>query len=116
MAVLWESGPSTVSQIRVALSKREINLAHNTVLTILRILEEKGRVGRTLEGRAHRYAALVAREAAGASAITRLLETVFGGSADQLLTHLAHDPRFSPSEIRRLRHLLNERLAKGDPG
>ena len=62
MAVLWERGPSTVTEVREALSD---DLAYTTVLTVLRVLEEKGRVGHEEEGRAHRYFPRVKREEAG---------------------------------------------------
>ena len=110
MTVLWDAGPSTAAEVRDALAERGITLAYNTVLTVLRILEDKGRVSRRPEGRAHRYRALVAREAAGASAVARLVDTVFGGSAERLLTHLVRDPKLDATEIRRLRRVLDERL------
>ena len=66
MAVLWERGPSTVAEVRAAL---EDELAYTTVLTVLRTLEDKRYVGHEEEGRAYRYHALVAREAAGRSAL-----------------------------------------------
>ena len=114
MAVLWDAGPATVAEVRDGLAARGIRVSHNTVLTILRILEDKGRVAREPAGRGHRYRALVAREAAGESALARLTATVFGGSAARLLTHLAADPRLSGEEVRQLRRLLDERLAAED--
>ncbi|MEX0912613.1 MAG: BlaI/MecI/CopY family transcriptional regulator, partial [Gemmatimonadota bacterium] len=61
MLVLWERGPSTVAEVREALDD---DLAYTTVLTVLRVLEEKGHVAHTEEGRAHRYRALVERDEA----------------------------------------------------
>jgi predicted transcriptional regulator len=111
MAVLWERGPSMVAEVRAQLTD---DLAHNTVLTMLRILEEKGHVGRTEEGRAHRYHPLVEREAARASALDRLVERVFGGSAELMLTHLMRDRKLDRAELRRVRQLLDERLKEGN--
>ena len=54
MAILWERGPSTVAEVRERLSDE---LAHNTVLTVLRVLEDKGYVSHTEEGKAHRFRA-----------------------------------------------------------
>ncbi|MCR4341790.1 MAG: BlaI/MecI/CopY family transcriptional regulator, partial [Gemmatimonadaceae bacterium] len=73
MAVLWEHGPSTAGEVREQLTD---DLAYNTVLSMLRILEEKGYVSHTEEGRAHRYFPLVERGEAGSSAIDRLVEKV----------------------------------------
>lgn len=107
MAVLWEHGPSTVGEVRERLTD---DLAYNTVLSMLRILEEKGHVSHTEEGRAHRYSPLVERGEAGSSAIDRLVEKVFGGSSELLLTNLMRDRKLDKAEILRLRRLLNDRL------
>jgi predicted transcriptional regulator len=111
MAVLWEHGPSTAAEVRSLLSD---DLAHNTVLTMLRILEEKGYVGHAEEGRAHRFHALVAREEAGSSAFGRLVDAVFGGSAEALLTHFVRDRRLTREELQRIREVLDERLETAD--
>ena len=76
IAVLWERGPSTVAEVRGALSDP---LSHNTVATMLTILENKGYVAHTEEGRAFRYRPLVGREEAGRSAFGRLADTVMAG-------------------------------------
>lgn len=107
MAVLWELGPSTAGEVREQLAD---DLAYNTVLSMLRILEDKGHVNHTEEGRAHRYSPLVQRAEAGSSAIDRLVEKVFGGSAELMLTHLMRDRKLDDAEILRLRRLLNDRL------
>lgn len=107
MKVLWERGPSTVAEVRDAL---EDDLAYTTVLTLLRVLEEKGRVGHTEEGRAHRYHPLVERHAAGSSALRRLTRKLFRGSPELLLTQLVEDRGLTGDELRRMRQLLDERL------
>ncbi len=110
MAVLWEHGPSTAAQVREQLADA---LAYNTVLTMLGILEEKGYVTHEEVGRTHRFHPLVAREAAGASAIRRLVDTVFGGSEELLLSHLVHDQKLSRRKLERLRQLLDAHLERG---
>lgn len=110
MAVLWERGPSTAAEVRTALADE---LAYNTVLTMLRILEEKGYVGHTEQGRTFVFHPLVDREAAGVSAIRRLVDTVFGGSDDLLLMHLVRDQKLGRNKLERLRQLLDAHLEKG---
>ena len=107
MAVLWERGPSTVAEARSAL---EDDLAYTTVLTVLRTLEDKGYVGHAEEGRAYRYHALVAREAAGRSALGRMLGKLFGGSPELLLTQLVRERGVDTDELARMRALLDARL------
>ena len=111
MAVLWEHGPSTAGEVREHLQD---DLAYNTVLSMLRILEDKGHVGHEEEGRAHRYFPKVDREAAGSSALGRLADKVFGGSAELLLSHFVKAGTLDSSELRRLRQTLDERIAKED--
>lgn len=107
MAVLWEHGPSTVAEVRDNLSD---DLAYTTVLTVLRVLEEKGHLGHQEEGRAHRYFPLVERAEAGQSALRRLTRKVFRGSPEMLLTNLVSDRQLSGEDLRRMRALLDRRL------
>jgi len=106
MSVLWSRGPSTVAEVLEAL---EDDLAYNTVLTMLKIMEDKGYVSRSPEGRAHRYAAEVERDEAGESALERVTERLFGGSPEKLLLRLV-DTELDPDELRRMRDLLDRRL------
>ncbi len=111
MSVLWDRGPSTVAEVRKALDDE---LAYTTVLTVLRILEEKGHVDYTTEGRAHRYRPLVEKAAAGGSALRRIRERLFGGSPELLLTRLVDDEDLTEDELRRMRDLLAERLGEDE--
>lgn len=112
MAVLWERGEATVAEVQERLSDA---LAYTTVLTVLRTLEEKGHVGhRDGEGRAYVYRPLVEREEAGSRVLTRLLDRVFGGSPELLLTQLVAERDLSDEELERMRRLLDERLAGGE--
>ena len=107
MAVLWDLGSGTVTEVRDRLAD---DLAYTTVLTILRTLEEKGHVGHEAEGRAHRYRPLVEREQAQESALHRITQKLFSGSTELLLTHLVSDRDLSDAEAERLRELLSKRL------
>lgn len=107
MAVLWDRGDATVAEVQERLAD---DLAYTTVLTVLRTLEEKGHVGHREDGRAYRYHPLVEREEAGASVLARLLDRVFGGSPELLLTQLVAEGDLSEEELERMRRLLDERL------
>lgn len=108
MAVLWQRGSATVSEVRDALAD---DLAYNTVLTVLRTLEEKGHVSHVAEGKAFRYLPSVSQDAAGQSALTRVLDKLFDGSRDLLLAQLVNERRIGDKDLRRLRKLLDDRLA-----
>ncbi len=110
MTVLWDRGSGTVAEVRAALAD---DLAYTTVLTVLQTLREKGHVETTDEGKAHRYAPLIAREQVERSAVTRLVTSLFDGSPELLLTHLMTEQPLSEAELKRLRKLLDSRLKGG---
>jgi predicted transcriptional regulator len=105
MSVLWRQGSGSVAEVRKALGD---TVAYTTVLKILQILEEKGAVRHESEGRAYRYFPLVEPGEAGRSALTRIQEKIFGGSAELLLTQLVSDQDISPGELARMRKLLDD--------
>ena len=109
MEVLWDHGPSTVNEVKERVPD---DLAYTTVLTILRTLETKGYVTHDAEGKAHRYSALIERDAARRSALQAMAEKFFKGSTTGLLTHLVADEKLKPADIRRLRALLAQRGRK----
>ena len=113
MAVLWEFGPSTVAEVRERLVD---TLAYTTVLTVLRTLEAKGFVAHATEGKAHRFTALVDRDHAGRSALGRIVDKIFGGSRELVLTHLVDARGVDDAELRRLRKILNDRARATDGG
>lgn len=107
MRVLWDRGPCRVSDVRRHLKDA---LAHNTVLTMLGILEEKGFVRREPEGRGHRYFALVPENAARQSAVRHLVRKFFRGSSELLFAHLVSDQPLSAAQAKRLRQLLQDAI------
>ena len=109
MAVLWRNGSGTVAEVRDALDD---SFAYTTVLTVLRTLEEKGFITHIAEGKAHRYLPAVTPDLAGKSALSRVLDKIFAGSPDLLLTQLVSDRKLSAADLKRLRKLLDDRLAK----
>jgi BlaI family penicillinase repressor len=109
MSVLWELGSGTVAEVQERLPDE---LAYTTVLTMLRILEDKGHVMHREEGRAYRYIPLVARDVAGASALRRVMRKIFRGSPELLLTQLVADKDMTEEDLERMRRLLDERLGE----
>lgn len=110
MRVLWDRGPSTVAEVRGELDDE---LAYTTVLTMLRLMEEKTLVERTQEGRAHRYAPLLEKDVAGRRTLKRVVESFFDGSSEALLLGLVDEDDLTEEELRRMRDLLDHRLGEG---
>jgi predicted transcriptional regulator len=112
MDVLWKLSSGTVSEVQDGISD---DLAYTTVLTILRTLERKGHVGHRIEGRAHRYLPLVAREDAQGSAIRRITRKLFSDSPELLMVQLLSERGLTEEQLRRLRDLVDERLREEEP-
>jgi predicted transcriptional regulator len=106
MQILWDRGPSVVSEVRAGLAD---DLAYTTVLTILRTLETKGYVSHVEEGRVHRYVATVQQQAARKSALRHLTSKLFKGSTELLFAQLVSDKRLTSTQIRRMREMLEQR-------
>jgi predicted transcriptional regulator len=115
MTILWDRGASTAAEVREALADQSLDLAYNTVLTQLRILEDKGRVDHKEEGRAHRFRAIVKKKEARASALTRTLDRLFEGSAEALVAQLVQQRGLSKDELRGLRRVVDEELGSRSP-
>ena len=110
MEVLWRLGRGSVAEVAGAMPPPPV--AYNTVLTTLRILEQKGHVAHEEAGRAYIYYPLIAREAAAQSAVKQVVSKFFGNNAGALALRLIENERPSDDEIARLRSLI-ERYDEG---
>lgn len=104
MEVLWSTGSGTVSEVLAAVESPK-PLAFNTVQTMLRILEQKGYVRHSEEGRAFRYFPLVDRAAASRTAVQSVVRRFFG-SPGALALNLLQSESLSPDELRHIRKLI----------
>lgn len=109
MSVLWRLGSASVSEVRDAL---EEDLAYTSVLSALQTLEEKGFVRHEAEGRAYRYFPTVEAERAGGSALARVRDAIFNGSAERMFAQMVADKKLSRQELERMRQLLATRLGE----
>jgi predicted transcriptional regulator len=107
MDVIWEKGSATVSDVAEALPNNPA-LAYSTVLTTLRILETKGFVRHTKDGRAFVYHPVVGREQARESAVTHLVRRFFENSPELLMLNLLDGKKVDAAELRRLRRKIDE--------
>ena len=109
MSVLWRLGSASVSDVRDAL---EEDLAYTSVLSALQTLEEKGYVRHEPEGRAYRYFPTVAADRAGGSALDRIRDAIFQGSAERMFAQMVSDKKLGRKELERMRELLADRLGE----
>ena len=107
MSILWRLGSGSVSEVREELQEE---LAYTSVLSALQTLEEKRYVRHEAEGRAYRYFPTVDAERAGGSALSRIRDAVFQGSAERMFAQMVSDRKLGRPELERMRRLLAERL------
>ena len=105
MKILWHRGESAVNDLVAAMPDGE-TLAYNSVLTTIRILEQKGYVDHRQEGRAFVYRPCVAEEEASRSEVRHLMNRFFGNSREQLLLSLLGDDQISAKELERLKEAI----------
>jgi predicted transcriptional regulator len=107
MKILWRRGESAVNDLVAAMPNGE-TLAYNSVLTTIRILEQKGYVEHRQEGRAFVYRPCVAEQEASRSEVRHLMGRFFGNSRERLLLSLLGDDQISPLELQRLKDAIRE--------
>jgi predicted transcriptional regulator len=105
MKLLWQRGESAVGDLVAAMPKGA-ELAYNSVLTTIRILEQKGYVRHRQEGRAFVYSPCVAEQEAGRSEVRHMMQRFFGNSPERLLLSLLGDEEISPDELQRLKQMI----------
>jgi predicted transcriptional regulator len=99
MQVLWRLGPCQVQAVQQEL---EGELAYTTVQTMLNVLHKKSRVTRRLSGRAFEYRAAVTEEKTLGSAVTDLVDRMFGGSPEELVMSLVKSRQLDAGRLAKL--------------
>ena len=107
MNEVWEQGEATVSDVWKALSIRR-PVARNTVQTVMTRLEEKGWLKHRTEGNRFLYSAVPERSAALGKMVSQLVETAFGGSAEELMLALLDSRGISHKEAERIRSMIEK--------
>src|ERR1700710_1550804 len=102
MKIVWKKERATVADVTASLSG-ELNLAYNTVLTTMRILETKGYLKHAKDARAFVYRPVVDRMEATRNAVRHLLKRFFGDSAEALVLNLLDDDVLDGAELKKIR-------------
>ena len=110
MHIVWKKEKATVADVAASLAG-ELNLAYNTVLTTMRILETKGYLkhAKAKDARAFVYRPVVDRMEATRNAVRHLLRRFFGDSAEALVLNLLENDVLDDTELKSIRRLLQEK-------
>jgi len=107
MREVWAGGEVTVAQVCEAIN-RQRPLARNTVHTLMDRLARRGWLKRRLEGQSHYYSARSPRAATLRDLVSRMIDTAFGGSVEELVVALLRGRRLTAGEAMRIRKLIEE--------
>jgi BlaI family transcriptional regulator, penicillinase repressor len=107
MKIVWRKDEATVRDVYEALRETR-PVAYTTVMTMMRILQEKGYLTKVTNERAHVYRPAEPRQQVIGGMVRDFLDRVFDGASDALLVHLARDNRLTPKQRRIVRQLLEE--------
>jgi len=105
MKLMWARGESAVSDLVAAMPEGEA-LAYTSILTTVRILEQKGYVRHRQEGRAFLYSPCVEEQEASRSEIRHMMQRFFGNSRERLLLSVLGDDDIAPDELQRLKEAI----------
>ncbi len=105
MEVIWARGSATVADVVKALNGKD---AYTTILTLMRILKDKGFLSTRKEGRAHVFTPKVDRDTAARKAVHQLLSKFFAGSPSELVLSFLREEELTPEELDAIkRKILN---------
>ena len=107
MKVVWRLGSATVRDVYEAM-RAERTVAYTTVMTMMRILEDKAYVEHDKVTRAFVYRPVVDERQARRRALRHLATRLFNGSPSLLVMNVLNDEEMDPDELQRLKRLIEE--------
>lgn len=112
MRQVWASGEVTVTEVCDALNHNR-PVARNTILTLMDRLARRGWLKRRLDGQTHYYSARSPRSTTLRDMVSRMIDTAFGGSAEELVVALLHGRRLTQKEVKRIGKLIDQAKKDG---
>ena len=109
MDCLWDSSPASVREVQQRLEPVK-PMAYNTVLTMLRILRDKGFVVSKRNGRKDIYRPRVSRRLMAQRSLRTIIDRFFTGSAEDLVSELLESEDLSVDQIEAIRREVNRKL------
>ncbi|NEU08281.1 BlaI/MecI/CopY family transcriptional regulator [Flavihumibacter sp. R14] len=109
LQVLWKNTQCTVREVNEELTQmRDSEVGYTTTLKLMQIMHEKGLVERDVSNRTHKYKATISHENISQGILQTLIDTVFNGSAAQLVMQALSDKKSSKEEIRKIKEYLDQ--------
>tara|TARA_R100001132_G_C3275325_1_gene98198 strand:+ start:8563 stop:8934 length:372 start_codon:yes stop_codon:yes gene_type:complete len=111
MEIVWASGEVTVTEVRDLLEPKR-NLARNTVLTMMVRLEERGWLQHRTQGRTFVYSAARPKTASLGMRVSQMVDRLFAGSPEDLVTALIEYRGLTAAETERIRTMIEQAESK----
>lgn len=112
LRIVWEKGPISVKDVHELLGGDVAN-GYTTILKLMQIMHEKGHLARQKAGKLHLYKAVVSQENTQQQLLDRMIDTVFSGSAADLVMSALGNRKSSKDELQAIREYLDQ-LEKGE--
>ena len=107
MKIVWQLEKATVRDVYEALLERR-KIAYTTVMTMMKILEQKGHLKKSQEERAYLYQPARPKKQVIRGMVREFVDRVFNGSAEPLLLHLVEDRRLTEKELREIQRMIGK--------
>ena len=105
--VLWQKGPCSVKEVHEEMGGDSRN-GYTTILKFLHIIFEKDIVSRQKSGKLHLYKAIATKENTKQQMVDKIIDTVFEGSASQLVMSALGNNKSSREELKAIRKYIDE--------
>ena len=107
LGILWEKGPSTVREVHDILSQTK-DAGYTTTLKLMQIMHEKELLQRDTSSKTHVYTAAISQQTTQQQLLNKMIDTVFGGSASQLVMQALGQHKSSEEELDKIRQYLSD--------
>jgi BlaI family transcriptional regulator, penicillinase repressor len=107
MKVIWRLDRATVRGVYESLRKTRA-IAYTTVMTMMNVLEDKGYLEKTSDGRAHVYTPTKPRQQVVGAMVRDFIDRVFDGASSSLLLHLAKDSKLTDRQRKAVQKIIQE--------
>src|SRR3954470_6381725 len=104
MKIVWARESSTVRDVYEALLERR-KVAYTTVMTMMKILEQKKYLKKTQTDRAYVYRPAQPQRQVIGDMVRDFVNRVFNGSAEPLLVHLVEENHLSQADLEEIARL-----------
>jgi BlaI family transcriptional regulator, penicillinase repressor len=112
LQILWQNGPSTVRFVHDKLNEQKDAVIYTTTLKLMQMMKEKGLVDRDESSMKHIYSPALQEDAVKGNLVDRIVDSIFNGSASNLIIALLGNDKTSDEELEKMKELLTK-MKKG---